>query len=524
MSMIVESASLESKMYSTFPLLRIESDEELRILDLLSKTVAKVGKPLATWSIASGLRTGKGGQFGTLNSAYPTIEYNTGTDLFSPEDALDYINKQLTDTAIVLLDFHPFLEKARVVRLLKEAAFNCASNGNKIILLSHAINIPLELNKLTETFDVQLPTIDLIRDLVEQEVALFKIKRQHKSLQVDETAKQMLIQNLVGVSLSDADRLIKNAIYIDDAITESDIPVVQKAKYSLISKSGAITFEYDTASFDQVGGFNNLKNWINDRKETIVANNATGQDAVDRPKGVLLLGVQGCGKSLAARAISGQLGIPLLRLDIGALYNKYIGESERNIRDALQVAKVMSPCVLWIDEIEKGISGVDDNTGASSRVLATLLSWMQENKSGSFLIATANDITALPPELIRKGRIDEIFFVDLPTYDIRKNILQTVLHKRNLSVVQYDLDALSQSCEGFSGAEIEQAVVSAIYRQSGFQQALDTDAIIAEMIHTKPLSVVRKEEVQQLRLWAKDRTVSVDGAEMNQLGVFDAAS
>jgi SpoVK/Ycf46/Vps4 family AAA+-type ATPase len=233
------------------------------------------------------------------------------------------------------------------------------------------------------------------------------------------------------------------------------------------------------------------------------------QPGIDTPKGVLLLGVQGCGKSLAAKAIAGIWKVPLLRFDFGALYNKYIGESEKNLRESLKTAEVMAPCVMWIDEIEKGISGGNDD-GTSKRVLGSLLTWLAENRSNVFIVATANNIDDLPPELIRKGRLDEIFFVDLPAQEVRKQIFSIHLDKRKVNLATVDLDRLAADSEGFSGAEIEQAVVSAIYSSYGDDQPLTTDTLLAEISTTRPLSVVMDGQIQQLRQWAESRTVPVD--------------
>jgi len=509
---------LESCMFSEFPILKIETDEEIRVLGSIKQTASKVGKSFITWSIASGIN-----EDGTAHHRYknlslqPVDEYDLSTDDSSsnkevedPEKGLEYIKNNVEHAVVVLLDFHPYFSKTRVVRQLKELAHDSSKSGNKYILLSHSITIPAELAKLSDEFTIDLPTRQEISDLIDCEIVLFSIKRKNKHLKIDETAKTLLINNLVGLSYSDVERLVKNAIYVDEAITQSDVPEIRKAKYRLISNEGALTFEYDTASFDEIGGFKILKQWINKRRNAIVEANAAEAANNDRPKGVLLLGVQGCGKSLAARAIAGQLGIPLIRLDFGALYNKYIGESERNVREALKSAKVMSPCVLWVDEIEKGISGQDDNSGTSGRILATLLSWMQENQSGTFVVATANDITSLPPELIRKGRLDEIFFVDLPQSQSRAAIFQSVLRKRGLPHAQFDIPLLCASSEGFSGAEIEQAVVSAMYHDFGAKHVVSTDDVLMELHATQPLSIVRHEEIQQLRHWASSRTVSVD--------------
>lgn len=517
MSVEIDKETLEAHMYSAFPILRIESDEEARVLNQLQKSARRVGKDFHTWSIASGLND----QSDALHGSYysPTLRLTDPGEPESdeeptPEACLREITQSIKQSVVVLLDFHPYLESPKVIRLLKEVAFGAERAGNKIILLSHSVKVPNELAKLCEDYEVKLPSFEQIEELVDREASLYAIRNKQGKANVDDTAKSMLVNNLVGVNLSDAERLVRNAINIDGAIDDSDIPAVKKAKYRLLSKAGALTFEYDTASFDEIGGFNQLKRWVNVRQNAIVGGSEESGPGLhsgkDRPKGVLLLGVQGCGKSLAARAISGQLGIPLVRLDFSALYNKYIGESERNMREALQTAQVMSPCVLWIDEIEKGVSGQDDNTGASGRMLGYLLSWMQENSSGTFLVATANDISALPPELIRKGRIDEIFFVDLPGIRTRKAILESVMKKRGLDPQSIDLDSVTAACEGFSGAELEQAVVAALYRETDDDEALCATDIIAEMHRTRPLSVVRYEEIRQLREWAAARTVNVD--------------
>jgi SpoVK/Ycf46/Vps4 family AAA+-type ATPase len=228
---------------------------------------------------------------------------------------------------------------------------------------------------------------------------------------------------------------------------------------------------------------------------------------LDNPKGIMLVGVQGSGKSLAAKAVAGVWGVPLLRLDFGSLYNKYFGETEKNMREAISLAEVMSPCVLWLDELEKGVSGGDQDNGTSQRLLATLLTWMAENKKPVFIVATANNIEALPPELIRKGRLDEIFFVDLPETTVREEIFRIHLGKRNINSDSMGVDELAHLSDGFSGAEIEQVVVSALYRAHAEQGEVSKLDMINEIQRTQPLSVVMSESVDRLRLWAKDRTV-----------------
>ena len=234
-----------------------------------------------------------------------------------------------------------------------------------------------------------------------------------------------------------------------------------QAKYELLNRGGILHYEYDTASFKDVGGLENLKSWLSLRKAAFL--NDGNASHLDTPKGILLIGVQGCGKSLAAKATAGVFGLPLLRLDFATLYNKYHGETEKNLRESLKTADVMAPCVLWIDEIEKGLAGSGGETGTTQRVLGSFLTWMAEKNSQVFVVATANDISALPPELIRKGRFDELFFVDLPAAAVREQILDIHLRNREQDPETLDLTTIAAATDGVSGAEIEQAIVSALY-------------------------------------------------------------
>jgi SpoVK/Ycf46/Vps4 family AAA+-type ATPase len=236
----------------------------------------------------------------------------------------------------------------------------------------------------------------------------------------------------------------------------------------------------------------------------------SGTMRLDPPRGVWLLGVQGCGKSLASKAIAGGFGVPLLRLEMASLYNKFHGETERNLREAIERADQMAPCVLWIDEIEKGLAGGSADDGVSRRVLGFLLTWMAERKHPVFLVATANAIEQLPPELLRKGRFDEIFFVDLPDAETRMQILALHLKRRELDPADFDLFLHAGLAEGFSGAELEQAVVSALYAAAADNGLLSDAHLQAELRRTRPLSVVMAEKVQALREWARGRTVTAD--------------
>lgn len=291
-------------------------------------------------------------------------------------------------------------------------------------------------------------------------------------------------------------------------MTPIDLQRVMKAKYELLNQAGVLTFEYESAHFADIGGFKRLKHWLEQRRDPLISGSQSSPLAV--PKGILLLGVQGCGKSLAAKVVAGTWGIPLLRLDFGALYNKFFGETERNLRESLKMSEAMAPCVLWIDEIEKGVSTEGSDNATSRRVLGTLLTWLAEKKAPVFMVATANDIEALPPELIRKGRFDEIFFVDLPDQVAREAIFHIHLGNRNAEMGVIDIPHLATMSEGFSGAEIEQVVVSAYYSTHAQSSVLDTQSIAAEIALTRPLSVTMAERIAYLRSWAVERTVPCD--------------
>jgi SpoVK/Ycf46/Vps4 family AAA+-type ATPase len=282
---------------------------------------------------------------------------------------------------------------------------------------------------------------------------------------------------------------------------------VARAKYELMGPGGVLGFEYDVARFAEVGGLRSLQAWLGLRRAAFLREPAAR--GLDVPRGILLLGVQGCGKSLAARAVAGTWGVPLLRLDFAALYDKYVGETERNLRESLRSAEAMAPCVLWVDEIEKGLAtgGGDGDAGTSRRVLGSLLTWMAENDRSVFVVATANDVRLLPPELVRKGRLDEIFFVDLPRADVREEIAAIHLRKRGLDPQRFDLLELAAATAGFSGAEIEQAVAAALYAARAQDAPLETAHVLAEIRRTRPLSVLMAEPVAALRAWAAGRTV-----------------
>jgi SpoVK/Ycf46/Vps4 family AAA+-type ATPase len=326
----------------------------------------------------------------------------------------------------------------------------------------------------------------------------------NQRVKTDKNTLDKIVVNLRGLSQSEVRRLARGLIFDDGAISEEDLPEINRGKFQLMDMEGVLSYEYSTEHFSNVGGLHNLKEWLSQRQQAFLSPDVMS----DIPKGILLLGVQGSGKSLAAKSVAGLWGLPLLRLDFGALYNKFYGESEKNLREALKLAELMSPCVMWFDEIEKGVAKQGNDDGTSQRVLGALLTWMAERKKPVFIVATSNDISRLPPELIRKGRLDEIFFVDLPDYKTREDIFAIHLVKRKKDTAEFDVALLAEAADGFSGAEIEQVIVAALYTAMAQEKPLNTASLLHEIARTRPIAVVMAEEISALREWAKDRTVS----------------
>jgi SpoVK/Ycf46/Vps4 family AAA+-type ATPase len=480
------------------PLLVIETYEEKKALDVLHKVADQQSRELYRWSITDGLvRNSRGLQL------MPKENGPIEPEAVLPENMLRQIKQMHKPAIFALCDFHSFLDQPRVVRLLKDIALNHFAVPHVLVFLSHQLDLPPELSRYSSTYSLALPDDDMIMEIVREEAKDWSDRHQGVRVKTDNLTLNKVVNNLQGLSVSDIRRLVRHAIWDDGSLSEEDLPRINKLKFALLDMEGIIHFEQQTESFADVGGLHNLKRWLTTRQTAF----NTEDSKIDRPKGILLLGVQGGGKSLAAKSVAGLWGLPLMRMDVGALYNKFHGETERNLREALKLADAMSPCVLWLDEIEKGMAQDGHDNGVSQRLLGTLLTWMAERKTRVFIVATSNDISRLPPELIRKGRLDEIFFVDLPDAVIREEIFSIHLRKRNCVVEQFNLPELAIASEGFSGSEIEQAIVSALYAANAAEKTMDMPILIEELAKTSPLSVVMAEQITRLRLWAAERTV-----------------
>lgn len=490
---------LELMLRSRTPMIVIETRDERRMLDLLrSITLSRSSdgyQPLFRWTVTDGLQR--------LDIDLEPQLHNS-----EPAEVLRHIRAVTKPGTYVLLDFHHYLQDPVIIRLLKDICMRFNDISRQLVLVSHTLELPGELESYAARFDLTLPSEDEREQIVKRVAAEYSREHPDSPVRTDPKAYRMLIRNLAGLTDRDTEKLARNAIVHDGAITKSDLANIMQAKYDLLNKGGILQYEYDTAGFSDVGGLRNLKRWLSLRKPAF--SRETSATHLDTPKGILLIGVQGCGKSLAAKATAGIFDVPLLRLDFASLYNKYHGETERNLRDSLKTADVMSPCVLWIDEVEKGLAGRGGETGTSQRVLGSFLTWLAEKKSGVFVVATANDISMLPPELVRKGRFDEIFFVDLPRNVVRQEILEIHLTARGQDPTSIDIAAVGRATRGFSGAEIEQVIVASLYTAHAQRSALSTAHLLEEIRRTRPLSVIMAENIGALRQWASARTVASD--------------
>lgn len=472
-------------------LIALESSQENHALELLQRLCQKQGQTLYRWTLTEGLNTLGFG---------PRIQQSESQQ--TPQALLESIKARHDSGVFVLCDFHWHLDgEPRIVRLLKDIALNFDTAPKRIVLLSHRIELPPELTALAARASLSVPGDDEILSIVRQEAKRYAQQSGQQRVRTDAAALKLLMTSLRGLTHQDVSRLAWHAIADDGAITQSDLPEVNSAKFALLNQQGLLSYEYDTESFAQVGGLPHFKSWLQQRQKAF-----NGELPLEAPRGVLLLGVQGGGKSLAAKAVAGLWQLPLLRLDMGSLYNKFVGESEKNLREALRQAEQMAPCVLWLDELEKALAQGSGDDGLGRRLLGYFLTWMAERRQPVFLVATSNDIQKLPAELVRKGRFDEIFFVDLPDESVRETIFAIHLDKRGLAADGFDLRRVAAVAEGFSGAEIEQAVVSALYALAD-GQVLSEDHLIQAVLSTTPLSVVMAEQIQALRSWAEGRAV-----------------
>ena len=485
---------LKTLVLSFHSLLTIETVEEERVRSLLIEVANDLRLPFYEWSVTDGLRRLRGASMDMTQDALMALKNM---------DRLDF------DAIYLFKDLAPHLSNANIARALRDLAQKLISTRSMIVLTGNPLELPSDLDALAVKSELQLPDEQELRELVRSVIDSIST-RQPVRVDLSRDEAQRMIRALSGLTLNQARQVIAQAIVDDGCLDAKDIQTIIKCKGELLEHGGVLEFFPVEGNRFELGGFERLKSWLDSAK--IGFTPAARDLNLEAPKGILLVGVQGCGKSLAAKFVARQWELPLLKLDAGRLYDKYIGETERNFRKATTLAEALAPVILWIDEIEKvfaqGGSGESDG-GLSHRLFGSFLTWLQEKNAEVFVVGAANDLMSVPPELLRKGRFDEIFFVDLPTPGERQNIFRIHLMLRKQDPAQFDLAALAQATEGFSGAEIEQVVISALYHALQKKTPLTTDALVEAANSTVPLSIARREDIEGIREMAKGRFTPV---------------
>lgn len=491
---------LDIYIRARYPLLWIVTAEEQRAVQELVALSEQQRKPLYVWSATTGL----------VNQALTQRVDGAKRD---PLALLGAILDEREAGIWVLRDFHPFLRDHTVVRRLREAALGLEASAKTIILLGSVLKIPPEMEKEITVVDFALPTASQLDDMIGK-IINASSQNARIDINLDKRQRGRLVQACLGLTANEAANAVAKAIVQAGGRLDGDaIEAVTAEKQQIIRKSGLLEFYASDERLTNVGGLAILKEWL--RKRVRAFSDEARAFGLPEPKGILLVGVQGCGKSLVAKSVANSWRLPLLRLDVGRLFSSLVGSSEENLRTAIRVAESIAPVVLWVDEIEKGFSGVGSSNvsdaGTAARVFGSFITWLQEKKAPVFVIATANIVNQLPPELVRKGRFDEIFFVDLPNAAERAEIWKIHLIKRNRDPDQFDLTTLAMASDGLSGAEIEQAVIAGLYEAFDKNRPLAMTDLLDVLQETVPLSQMMQEDIEALRTWARQRARPASG-------------
>lgn len=490
---------VETLIRARYPILYLITSEELRVQELVVEIARKRQKKVFEWSYSTGIVPA-----GTSIQAQKIRNAATR----EPLAALDQVIEQVEPAIFIFKDLHPFLTKSNfaVIRKLKEIALHLKNSFKTIILVSPFMEMPTELEKEITVLNFPLPGRADLDELLDKISADLKQVKQ-VNIDLDPAGRERLLQAALGLTLAEAENVFAKIIVKDGRLSGADINEVFAEKQQIIRKSGLLEYYATSESFAQVGGLGVLKDWLN--KRALAFSDEARAFGLPTPRGVLLLGVQGCGKSLCAKAIATQWQLPLLRFDMGRMFNSFIGSSEENVRRAIAVAESVAPAILWVDEIDKAFAGSQGSGatdgGTTARVFGTFLTWLSEKQAPVFVAATANEISQLPPELLRKGRLDEIFFVDLPTLEERLEVFRIHLHKRGRDAAQFEVERLAEASHDFSGAEIEEAINSALYDAFYAHEELSAAHIRAALGQTVPLARTMAEQIGHLRAWAEGR-------------------
>ncbi len=478
-------------LQAQYPLIYLVTSEEERA----EQTIAAIAHDQASRNVFLWTLT-----HGVVEYGQPrrVAQHNT----VSPQSAIEWVMRHAGPGIYIFKDLHPFADSPEVTRWLRDAIASFKGTQKSIILMSPVQQVPIELEKEVVMLDFPLPAITELDQVLSEHLEQFHLRR------FGQDGREKLLKATLGLTQDEAQKVYRKAYVTAGQLTEAQVPIVLSEKKQLIRRNGILEFIEDDESIESVGGLEELKHWLRQRSDAFTERARIY--GLPQPKGMLILGVPGCGKSLIAKTTSRLWGLPLLRLDMGRVYDgSTVGKSEANLRNALKTAESISPAILFIDELDKAFAGsagsADSDGGTSSRIFGSFLTWMQEKKSPVFVMATANRLERLPGEFLRKGRFDEIFFVDLPTQEERQAIFDIHLSKRRQDITRFDLDQLSSVAEGFSGAEIEQAIVAAMYEAFAQDREFTQLDIIAAVKSTLPLSKTMNEQVTALRDWARQR-------------------
>jgi len=500
--------NLETLIRARYPILYVVSPEETRVQELLGQIAERRQKNLYEWSCTTGLLPSGVSIQSQKSKNSPTRE---------PLAALDQVIDQVEPAIFLFKDLHPFLGKSNhaVIRKLKEIALQLKNSFKTIVIVSAILEVPSELEKEITVLNLPLPALEdlsALLDRITEEVRRFRQVR----VELSGEERDRLVQAALGLTLGEAENVFARILVRHERLSVSEISEILEEKRQIVRKNGLLEYCEVLESFENVAGLENLKGWLDKRSLAFTAE--ARRFGLSAPRGVLLIGVQGCGKSLSAKAVATLWQVPLLRFDIGRMFGSFVGSSEENIRRAIQVAESVAPAILWVDEIDKAFAGANSSLsagdgGTSARVLGTFLTWLSEKAAAVFVVATANDITNLPAELLRKGRLDEIFFVDLPNLRERAEAFAIHLRKRGRDPGNFEVGSLAKESEGFSGAEIEEAVNSALH--DAFHEGTDlrSEHVLGAVRQSVPLSKTMAEQLSRLREWAVGRARPASSAD-----------
>ncbi len=499
----------QTLVMSFHPAIVIETVEEERVQSLLNAAVKDLQMAVFEWSVAQGLtRSSEVTQNRWVNEYAPpgTQRPPTLERTQDPLDALKHVEEVAFQAIFWFKDLGPHLKDEVVARQLREVLHRFSHNRSTLVITGPSLSLPPGVSQEVVYLDLKLPEPDELYQAISEVVRSLKGRI---TVEMTPSGINDLVQAMRGMTLQQARKVIAFAALDDGKLCPEDVKRVLQRKVQVLREEGLLDYIPPEMNPSQLGGFKGLKKWLS-RAKVGFSPQAKAFN-LPPPRGILIVGIQGCGKSLAAKTVAREWQMPLLKLDAGRLYDKFIGESEKNFRRAVTLAETMAPAVLWIDEIEKsmGQSESDSDGGLSRRLFGSFLTWLQEKSESVFVVATANNLSHIPPELLRKGRFDEIFFVDLPDESERAAIFQIHLMRHKQDPRRFQLQTLVQVTDGFSGAEIEQVIIAALYRSLHEKCPINTELLVEEVKATVPLSISRREDLHALRMMAQDRFVSV---------------